>query len=129
VTPAESSAETEENISSAVMTPELIAEAPTSVKLHVVTAEDMPSESTSNRVQDFVEMIEGMFLGSKVPLTESYELYLEFDEDELRCGYYIVDHSAQCIFWLEDVSTEDVQINPAFSLEHLREYFTLITPF
>lgn len=62
-----------------------------------------------------------------VPLSDSYELCLEFDEDELSCGYYIVDHSKRCIFWLEPVSTEDVGMNPAFSMEHLRKSTTSIT--
>ena len=61
-----------------------------------------------------------MFGEIGVPLSDSYELYLEFDEDDLSCGYYIVDHSKRCVFWLEPVSTDDVGMNPAFSLEHLR---------
>ena len=69
-----------------------------------------------------------MFGEIGVPLSDSYELYLEFDEDELSCGYYIVDHSKRCIFWLEPVSTEDVGMNPAFSLEHLRKSPTSTTP-
>jgi len=68
-----------------------------------------------------------MFGEIDVPLSDSYELYLEFDEDDLSCGYYIVDHSKRCIFWLEPVSTEDVGMNPAFSMEHLRECQTSFT--
>ena len=62
-----------------------------------------------------------MFGEIGVPLSDSYELYLEFDEDELSCGYYIADHSKRCIFWLEPVSTEDVGMSPPFSQEHLRK--------
>jgi len=68
-----------------------------------------------------------MFAEIGVPLSDSYELYLEFDEDDLSCGYYIVDHSKRCIFWLEEVNTENIGMNPSFSTEHLREYPTPIT--
>jgi hypothetical protein len=69
-----------------------------------------------------------MFGEVGVPLSDSYELYLEFYEDDLSCGYYIVDHSQRCVFWLEQVSTEDIEMSLSFSLEHLRQYFTLIAP-
>ena len=92
--------------------------------MNVVTAEDLSSVAASTHVYYWSDEIVKMFGEIDVPLSDSYELYLEFDEDELSCGYYIVDHSKRCIFWLEPVSTEDVGMNPAFSMEHLREYPT-----
>ena len=68
-----------------------------------------------------------MFGEIGVPLSDSHELYLEFNEDELSCGYYIIDHSKRSIFWLEPVFTEDIGMNPAFSMEHIRKPTTLIT--
>ena len=81
----------------------------------------------SNHVYYWSDEIVKMFGEICVPLSDSYELYLEFDEDELSCGYYIVDHSKRSIFWLEPVTTEDVGMNPTFSLEHTRECTSLIT--
>lgn len=53
---------------------------------------------------------------------------LELSEDGPNAwGYYIVDHSKRSVFWPEDVRTEDVEMKLAFSLDHLREYFTSIT--
>ena len=68
-----------------------------------------------------------MFGEIGIPLSDSYELHLEFNEDQLSCGYYIVDHLKRCIFWLEPVFTDDVGMNLAFSMEHLRESLTSIT--
>ena len=68
-----------------------------------------------------------MFEEKNFSLSDSYELCLEFCESGLSCGYYIADHSTRCIFWLDPVSTEDLEMNPAFSLEHLREHFAFVT--
>lgn len=118
ITPTESNVETGENALPAAAPP---------AKLKVITTEDISSTEILDRVQYFIEMVEGMFEDTGVPLSDSYELYLEFDQDGVGCGYYLVDHSTRCIFWLEKVWTEDLQINPAFSTQHLRECFTLIT--
>ena len=95
--------------------------------MNVVTGEDLSSVAASSHIYYWSDEIVNMFGEIGVPLSDSYELCLEFDEDELSCGYYIVDHSRRCIFWLEPVSTEDVGVNPAFSVEHLRESMGLIT--
>jgi hypothetical protein len=89
-------------------------------QLNVVTGEDLSSVTASTHVYYWGDEIVKMFGEIGVPLSDSYELYLEFDQDELSCGYYIVDHSKRCIFWLEPVSTGDVGMNPAFSIDHLR---------
>jgi len=89
-------------------------------QLNVVTGEDLSSAAASSHLYYWSDEIVNMFGEIGVPLSDSYELYLEFDEDELSCGYYVVDHSKRCIFWLEPVSTEDVGMNPAFSMEHIR---------
>ena len=68
-----------------------------------------------------------MFEDKSVPLSNSYELFLELDEDDGSCGYYIADHSKRCIFWLESVSTKDIGMLQGFSIEHLRKQFTRIT--
>jgi len=86
----------------------------------VVTGEDLSSVAASSHVYYWSDEIVNRFGEIGVPLSDSYELCLEFDEDDLSCGYYIVDHSKRCVFWLEPVSTEDVGMNPAFSMEHLR---------
>jgi len=89
-------------------------------QLNVVPGEDLSTAAASSHLYYWSDEIVNMFGEIGVPLSDSYELYLEFDEDELSCGYYVVDHSKRCIFWLEPVSTGDVGMNPAFSIDHLR---------
>lgn len=93
-------------------------------ELKIVTGENLSSAVVSEHVQHWSDQVVGMFGKVGFPLSESYELFLESREDDLSYGYYIVDHLKRCIFWLEPVLTEDVGMNPAFSLEHLREYHT-----
>lgn len=81
----------------------------------------------STHVYYWADEIAKMFGEIHVPLSDSYELYLELNEDETGCGYYIADHSKRCIFWLEPVFTQDVGMNPAFSMEHVRKCLILIT--
>ena len=96
-------------------------------QLNVVTGDNLSSEVALQHVLYWSEEIMRMFGDIGVPFSDSYELCLEFDEDDLSCGYYIADHSKRCIFWLEPMSTEDVGMTPAFSLEHLRKQFSRIT--
>ena len=88
-----------------------------------MTGEELSSVAASH-IYYWSDEVVKTFREIGVPLSDSYELYLEFDEDDLSCGYYIADHSKRCIFWLEPVSTEDVGMNPGFSMEHFREYLT-----
>ncbi|CAL1699554.1 unnamed protein product [Somion occarium] len=55
-----------------------------------------------------------------IVLAPSVEVYLEPNEDGEFCRYYLADHVARVIFWLEPVSTEEVGLQPAISDEHLR---------
>ena len=86
-----------------------------------MTGEDLASAAVSTHVYHWSDEVAKILVETGVPLSNSYELCLEFDQNELGCGYYIVDHSKRSIFWLETVSTENVGMNPAFSQEHLRE--------
>ena len=96
-------------------------------QLNVVTGDDLSSVAASSHIHYWSDEVIKMFGEIGIPLSDSYELHLEFNEDQLSCGYYIVDHLKRCIFWLEPVSTDDVGMNLAFSMEHLRESLTSIT--
>ena len=49
----------------------------------------------------------------QMPITESTEIMLQLDEDdESACGYYMADHESGSIFWLDEISSEDLDIRP-----------------
>jgi hypothetical protein len=67
----------------------------------------------------FAKQIEELILERNIVLGDSAELFLQIDDDDPQsCGYYLVDHTSRTIFWLEDVSMEDLGIPPVISASH-----------
>lgn len=91
-------------------------------RLNVVTGEDLSSVAASH-IYYWSDEVVKCLKEIEIPLSDSFELYLEFNEDEISCGYYIADHSKQCIFWLESVDTGNVGMDPGVSLDHIRYNF------
>ena len=60
-----------------------------------------------------------------VTLSSDIELVLEIipQEDDPICGYYFVEHSSRCLFWLEDFDAEEIcqKTQVVVSMSHLRE--------
>jgi hypothetical protein len=60
-----------------------------------------------------------------VILPADVELVLEIlpQGAEKICGYYFVEHSSRCLFWLEEFDAEQIcgEINVVVSLSHLRQ--------
>ena len=49
----------------------------------------------------------------QIPITESTEIMVQLDQDdENACGYYMVDHDSGSIFWLDEISSEELGIRP-----------------
>ena len=70
----------------------------------------MHEELTRNTINDFVYKIEQYIAenGLAPPLIpEKRTLVLEIRQTG-RCGYYFVDHSRQCLFWLEPYNAFDM---------------------
>jgi hypothetical protein len=58
-------------------------------------------------------------------LPPTCEAFLELNEDRTACGYYFVDHASFGLFWLDEISTEILDLWPVLSEEHLGEWFVL----
>ena len=70
----------------------------------------MHEELPRNTINDFVDKIEQFIAknGLAPPvLPENRTLVLEIRQTG-RCGYYFVDHSNQCLFWLEPYNAFDM---------------------
>ena len=94
--------------------------------LTVVTEAWLYDADTLERVQELVEDVDQIF--QKSQKSKAAEIFLELVDDEDTCKYYLVDHAAQVCYWLEDVSTSDVDISPSESEAHLRKCSTLRGP-
>ena len=64
-------------------------------------------------------------LDENVTLSTDIELVLETHTQgtEMICGYYLVEHSSRCLFWLEAFDAEEIchEIKAVVSLSHLRK--------
>jgi hypothetical protein len=64
-------------------------------------------------------------LDENVTLSTDVELVLEIHAQvtEMVCGYYLVEHSSRCLFWLEAFDVEEIcnEIKAVVSLSHLRK--------
>ena len=62
-----------------------------------------------------------------INLPSDIELVLEIVpwDNEVICGYYFVEHSSRCLFWLEEFDAEGIceEIKAVVSLSHLRESY------
>jgi hypothetical protein len=63
-------------------------------------------------------------MAENVTLPTDVELVLEIISrgTEKICGYYFVEHSSRCLFWLEEFDAEQIcdEIKVVVSLSHLR---------
>jgi hypothetical protein len=55
-----------------------------------------------------------------ITIGKDVELLLQLDdEDPDSCAYYFVDHATLSVFWLHEVSTQDLNLYPVTSKSHL----------
>jgi hypothetical protein len=56
-----------------------------------------------------------------ITIGKDVELLLQLDdEDPDSCAYYFVDHATLSVFWLHEVSTQDLNLYPVTSKSHLK---------
>ena len=60
-----------------------------------------------------------------VQIGGSVEIMLQLDEDnEDICGYYLVDHDSATVFWLQEVTSEELGMPDSASVSQHREWFS-----
>ncbi|KAI0788427.1 hypothetical protein C8Q75DRAFT_807648 [Abortiporus biennis] len=103
--------------------------------LRVVTDSDITIFRVYHTIQSGMNRLHDM-LSSATNLPHDYEVYISADEDTetAQCSYYLLNHENQTEFWLETISSADLDFPPATSSPHLsyvlqehywvhREYF------
>ncbi|OCB84006.1 hypothetical protein A7U60_g8677 [Sanghuangporus baumii] len=57
----------------------------------------------------------------RIVITGTIEIMLQLDEDnENTCGYYLVDHDCATVFWLQEVTSEELGIPDSVSISQCR---------
>jgi len=79
------------------------------------------TESANQLLTDLTNKV----LDESVTLPNEIELVLEIHTQgtEKICGYYFVEHSSRCLFWLEQFDAEGIcdEIKVVVSMSHLRK--------
>ena len=86
-----------------------------------VTEANIYDSGKSKRIHYWMAVTSKLAEAQDIILTSSIEVVLQLDEDsENTCGYYLADHDSATIFWLQEVSSEDLDIPDSVSTYQLR---------
>lgn len=86
----------------------------------VVTGAYIYDSAVQEQVLQWVKVVDELLSSKEIKNADSMELYLEPDEENDCCRYYLVDHASRVLFWLETVETEQLGMLPTVSGDHLR---------
>ncbi|KAG1786873.1 uncharacterized protein HD556DRAFT_1247696 [Suillus plorans] len=84
----------------------------------VVTEANVYRQETENQVSGCLKFIDDMISQQQIMMPPSSELFIELDESPLSCAYYFVDHDTRRIFWIEQTSTELLDMGMIVSDSH-----------
>ena len=90
-------------------------------EFRIVTEAYIYSASTLKRISYWIEVIESLARTREIKLLDTVELFLQLEEEDDGCSYYLIDHNTQTEFWLLDYSSEELNMPASLSLSQLSE--------
>jgi len=90
--------------------------------LSIVTEACMYDPETAEKVCVWATEVERQLECQGYPL-DNLELFLETDNNDYDCSYYLVNRATNSVFWLLDYSTTDLGIRDVVSDSHLKILF------
>ncbi len=73
---------------------------------HIVTDDPIRREEICKKITNWQQQLEVHVNVEGLQMPEDYEVYITVDPKSDRCRYYFVDHTAQVVFWLEEIDPE-----------------------
>ncbi|KAI0801229.1 hypothetical protein C8Q74DRAFT_1400073 [Fomes fomentarius] len=73
---------------------------------HIVTDDPIRREEICKKITSWQQQLEVHVNVEGLQMPEDYEYYITVDPKSDRCKYYFVDHTAQVVFWLEEIDPE-----------------------
>lgn len=89
----------------------------------VVTTGCLNDDAELKTTLEWISVFDKTLSAQNLLVTDAMELYLEPDQDEGCCRYYLIDHTTRAMFWLEEVETEGLGIASTVSPDHLRQSY------
>jgi hypothetical protein len=90
-----------------------------STGLRVITEACIYRQEILEKISSWANSIEEALKVKGVKPSSTTELFLEPYDGLETCGYYFVDHSTRSEFWLDQVSTEALDLGQVVSISHL----------
>ncbi|KAG1753639.1 uncharacterized protein EDB91DRAFT_1242618 [Suillus paluster] len=85
----------------------------------VVTEANIHRQETERQVTGWLKFIDETISHRQIIVPSSSELFIELDESIFSCAYYFVNHETRRIFWLEQISTELLDMGLVVSSSHI----------
>jgi hypothetical protein len=84
-----------------------------------VTEANLHSEETERGVDSWLTFIDNIISQQQIAVPPSSELFIELDESLSSCAYYFVNQDTRRLFWLEQMSTEQLNMGTVVSSSHI----------
>ncbi|KAJ7240437.1 hypothetical protein C8J57DRAFT_1370797 [Mycena rebaudengoi] len=65
----------------------------------------------------WIQKIEDRIADKSIAISDQTELFIKIEDED--CAYYLVDHTTNSQFWLEDIETDDLGLPPVVSTSQL----------
>jgi hypothetical protein len=91
----------------------------------VVTEAFLHNRLIFSQIQFWVNSFLQLVAQQQVQLPATCELYLQLKDEGQACEYYLIDHAIRSIFWIDDGTTEELQLPPISSEDHFRKTLKL----
>jgi len=88
--------------------------------LRIVTEASINRREVWDKLSEWISGIEGALRCKGITPTDSMELFLQPNEYEDTCGYYLANHATRTLFWLDQVSSELIGYDGNTSFSHLK---------
>ncbi|KAJ8585383.1 hypothetical protein M405DRAFT_825154, partial [Rhizopogon salebrosus TDB-379] len=88
-------------------------------KFGVVTEANVHREETEEEVLGWLKCIDDFISQQDIAMPPLSELFIELDESESTCSYYFINHDTRRLFWLEQISTELLDMGMVVSNTHI----------
>ncbi|KDQ58431.1 hypothetical protein JAAARDRAFT_34225 [Jaapia argillacea MUCL 33604] len=89
----------------------------------IVTEECLYVHETLARITYWISRVNQLLADKRIGLPDTVELFLELCEMSSSCRYYLIDHATRVEFWLEDASTDILELPQIVSTSHLKHKF------
>lgn len=85
--------------------------------IRVVTEAYVYDGNVMEKVEHWIKVVEDLVPQKQIVLSDDVELFIQIEGND--CFYYFVDHRSRTEFWLDNVDTNEIGLEPVVSTTHL----------